>query len=113
MPPNLSGKFWTVAPAALAYFRPPRAPAHEPFHLVVGDPLVGEVRLSGALHAPPSARTLILALHGLGGSIESSYMRRFATAAVAAGYACLRLNHRGAERAAQDYYHAGLTADLE
>ncbi|MEO7974499.1 MAG: alpha/beta fold hydrolase, partial [Thermoanaerobaculia bacterium] len=28
-------------------------------------------------------------------------------------YACLRLNHRGAERAAQDYYHAGLTADLE
>ena len=40
-------------------------------------------------------------------------MRRFAAEAVSAGCACLRLNHRGAERRAQDYYHAGLTVDLE
>lgn len=110
---SFSGKFWTVAPAALSYFRPPSAPPHEPFRLVVDDPTVGAIALSGALHAPPAARTLLVALHGLGGSAESSYMRQFATAAVAAGYACLRLNHRGAERAAQDYYHAGLTVDLE
>jgi predicted alpha/beta-fold hydrolase len=110
---HLAGKFWTVAPAALAYFRPPAVPPYEPFRLVVDDPTIGAVLLSGALHAPPRARDLIVALHGLGGSVESSYMRRFATAAIDAGYACLRLNHRGAEREAQDYYHAGLTADLE
>ncbi len=110
---SFSGKFWTVAPAALSYFRPPSAPPHEPFRLVVEDPTVGPIALSGALHAPPAARTLIVALHGLGGSAESSYLRQFATAAVAAGHACLRLNHRGAEREAQDYYHAGLTIDLE
>ncbi len=110
---NFSGKFWTVGPAALAYFRPPGAPVHEPFRLVVEDPAVGRISLSGALHAPPSAGTLIVALHGLGGSAESSYMRQFAAVAVGAGYACLRLNHRGAEREVQDYYHAGLTADLE
>ncbi|MBP7589301.1 MAG: alpha/beta fold hydrolase [Thermoanaerobaculia bacterium] len=110
---SFSGKFWTVAPAALAYFRPPAAPPHEPFRLVVEDPTVGAIALSGALHAPPAARTLVVALHGLGGSAESSYMRQLATAAVGAGCACLRLNHRGAEREAQDYYHAGLTADLE
>lgn len=109
---NLAGKFWTVAPAALSYFRPPSAPPSEPFRLVVEDPTVGAIALSGALHAPPAARTLVVALHGLGGSAESSYMRQFATAAVAAGHACLRLNHRGAERAAQDFYHAGLTVDL-
>ncbi len=102
-----------MAPAALAYFRPPAAPPHEPFRLVVEDPTVGAIALSGALHAPPAARTLVVALHGLGGSAESSYMRQLATAAVGAGCACLRLNHRGAERAAQDYYHAGLTVDRE
>lgn len=110
---SFSGKFWTVAPAALSYFRPPSAPPHEPFRLVVEDPTVGRLILSGALHAPSAACTLVVALHGLGGSAESSYMRQFATAAVAAGHACLRLNHRGAEREAQDYYHAGLTVDLE
>jgi len=110
---SFSGKFWTVAPAAASYFRPPSAPPHEPFRLAVEDPTVGRLVLSGALHAPPAARTLLVALHGLGGSAESSYMRQFATAAVGAGYACLRLNHRGAERAAQDYYHAGLTVDVE
>jgi predicted alpha/beta-fold hydrolase len=110
---NLSGKFWTVAPAAVAYFRPPGAPPHTPFRLDVRDPTVGPIALSGALHAPAAARTLVVALHGLGGSAESSYMRQLATAAVGAGHACLRLNHRGAERAAQDYYHAGLTIDLE
>lgn len=109
---NFSGKYWTVAPAALSYFRPPGAPPCEPFRLEVEDATVGRIALSGALHAPPSARTLVVALHGLGGSAESSYMRHFASAAVAAGCACLRLNHRGAERAAQDYYHAGLTVDL-
>lgn len=97
----------------MSYFRPPGAPPHEPFRLAVEDPTVGPLVLSGALHAPPAARTLLVALHGLGGSAESSYMRLFAAAAVAAGHACLRLNHRGAERAAQDYYHAGLTVDLE
>lgn len=110
---SLSGKFWTVAPAALAYFRPPGVPPFEPFRLEVEDPTVGRIALTGALHAPPAARTLVVALHGLGGSAESSYMRQFATAAIGAGYACLRLNHRGAEHAAQDYYHAGLTVDLE
>lgn len=110
---SLSGKFWTVAPAALSYLRPPGTPPHEPFRLTVEEPMVGRLVLSGALHAPASARTLLVALHGLGGSAESSYVRQFSTAAVAAGHACLRLNHRGAGGESSDYYHAGLTADLE
>ncbi|HSM13685.1 MAG TPA: alpha/beta fold hydrolase, partial [Thermoanaerobaculia bacterium] len=42
----------------------------------------------------------------------SSDLRRFARAARAAGFACLRLNLRGAD-GAPDFYHAGLTADLD
>jgi uncharacterized protein len=110
---NLSGKIWTVGPAALAWVRPPGVPPCEDFALVVEDPAVGKVVLTGSLHAPPSAGTLLVALHGLGGSAESSYMRRFAGAALSSGFACLRLNHRGAERQSADYYHAGLTVDLE
>ncbi|MEO8195652.1 MAG: alpha/beta fold hydrolase [Thermoanaerobaculia bacterium] len=110
---RLSGQFWTVGPAALALVRLPAVPAQEPFSLAVADPAVGPVLLSGFLHAPAAARTLVVALHGLGGSADSSYMRYFAHQAVVAGHACLRLNHRGAERAAADYYHAGLTVDLE
>lgn len=110
---RLSGQFWTVGPAALALVRLPDVPQFTPFRLAIADPTVGPLQLTGALHAPPGAGTLVVALHGLGGSAESSYMRRFAVAAIAEGIACLRLNHRGAERAAQDFYHAGLTVDLE
>jgi len=39
-------------------------------------------------------------------------MVRAAAAAHARGIATLRLNLRGADRSGQDYYHAGLTADL-
>jgi len=110
---RLSGQFWTVGPAAIALVRLPDVPPHESFHLEVDDPTVGRICLTGFLHAPPAARRLLIALHGLGGSAESSYMRYFARSAVAAGFACLRLNLRGAERQAADYYHAGLTVDLE
>jgi len=110
---RLSGQLWTVGPAALALVRLPEVPPFEPFRLEVEDPTVGRLTLTGALHSPPATRTLLIALHGLGGSAESSYMRYFARSAVAAGHACLRLNHRGAERQASDYYHAGLTVDLE
>jgi len=108
----LSGHYWTVAPVARALLRPPAAPPGEPFGLEVVDPTVGRVGLTGVLHAPDSATTLLVALHGLGGSIESSYLKRFASAAVARGYACLRLDLRGAGGDSADFYHAGLTSDL-
>jgi predicted alpha/beta-fold hydrolase len=39
-------------------------------------------------------------------------MPRGAAAVERAGLSCLRLNLRGADRLGEDYYHAGLTADL-
>lgn len=108
----LSGHFWTVAPVVRALLRPPAAPTGEPFSLELVDPVAGRVGLTGFLHAPAAATTLLVALHGLGGSIESSYLKRFASAAVGRGYACLRLDLRGAGGDSADFYHAGLTSDL-
>jgi predicted alpha/beta-fold hydrolase len=72
------------------------------------------VRLTGRLSdsVPGSNRTLVLMVHGLGGSAERGYMRRAAWAAHAENVATLRLNLRGADLAGDDIHHAGLVEDL-
>lgn len=108
-----SGHLWTVAPALVSFVRRPAVPPARPFRLAFADPVAGDLALTGFLHEPPGARSLLIVLHGLGGSCESSYARRFARAAHAAGHACLRLNLRGADLESADFYHAGLTADFD
>ena len=76
------------------------------------DPDVGAIRLTGALSAPAGAQALVIVVHGLGGCSQSPYVVAAAAELVAAGFACLRLNLRGADRTGEDIYHAGLTADL-
>ncbi len=64
-------------------------------------------------HGPPAKPDeLVVMLHGLGGDVDSHYMARGAIAAEEAGLACLRLNLRGADHNGDDFYHAGLTADV-
>lgn len=76
------------------------------------DPLLRQVRLSGILERRSPERLLVI-LHGLGGSALSHYGLRLAGEALARGWSCLRLNARGSDRQANDFYHAALTADLE
>jgi predicted alpha/beta-fold hydrolase len=92
--------------------RPIACPVSRPWETVLDDPRTGRVRLSGRLREVPGAEELVVLVHGLGGSTESHYMPRAAAAAEGAGLSCLRLNLRGADRRGEDYYHAGLTADL-
>jgi predicted alpha/beta-fold hydrolase len=118
---NATGHVYTVAARLAAAVVPPPEPPSRPWSLVVEDPVVGPVRLSGLLSGPPPGapedaparpRPGVLVVHGLGGSAESHYARRAAAAAVTAGWTCLRLNLRGADLAGEDIYHAGLTSDL-
>lgn len=108
----LSGHLWTVGPFLADAVRPPREPSARPWETCLDDPRVGRVRLTGRLHVPDRARALLVVVHGLGGSVASSYMIRAAHAAAAEGLATLRLNLRGAPRDGEDIHHAGLTADL-
>ncbi len=111
-----TGHYWTLLPF-LQGLRPGSAPllgaaSVQPWSLSVADPLLGSVRLSGQLSVPAGARRLLLAVHGLGGSAESNYLRQSLQAAHAAGLACLCLNLRGAAGDGEDLYHAALTSDL-
>ena len=62
-----------------------------------------------------NARGTVLAVHGLTGSSESSYMQSLAGAALARGLNVIRLNVRncgGTEHLAPTLYHSGLSNDL-
>jgi predicted alpha/beta-fold hydrolase len=110
---SLGGHLWTVAPVAESWVRPPRVDAGTPWQAWVEDASAGRVRLTGALHEPPAPTdTCLLVVHGLGGSIDSHYVTRTVSAALAAGVACLRLNLRGADGSGDDFYHGGLTDDV-
>ena len=61
---------------------------------------------------PTGARDLVILLHGLGGEASSPYCMQALTRVFRSGLACLTLASRGADRKGQDFYHAGLTADL-
>jgi predicted alpha/beta-fold hydrolase len=114
-PVRLSGHLWTVVPALRTRLAPPRVPDEERFEVGFEDPVGGALKLTGRLHAArgqAGARTLVVVVHGLAGSCDSSYVRRFVRAAAAAGFATLRLNLRGADGGTPDFYHAGLDADL-
>jgi predicted alpha/beta-fold hydrolase len=109
---RLLAHYWTVAPRLAHGFRPEEAPAAEPWSTPVEDPRMGTVRLSG-LFRRREGPGLLVVVHGLGGSADSFYARRAARAAEAASLSCLRLNLRGAALDGEDFYNAGLTADLE
>ncbi len=113
----LLGHLWTLAPNIRHQLRPILAPPGSPWSTELQDPDHGTIPLNGVLHPtqqpsgdPPS---LVIAVHGLGGSIDSHYILRTAATATAAGFDCLRLALRGADRQGADFYHAGLTADLQ
>jgi predicted alpha/beta-fold hydrolase len=63
----------------------------------------------------PEERPTIVILHGLEGSVNSSYMRGIAEKAVKSGLNAIRLNQRGcgdSERLSPTLYHSGLSGDL-
>src|SRR5256885_983432 len=108
---RLSGHGWTIGTWLRHTLRPDAAPASAAWSVVAEDPKLGPVRLTGRIRDERS-KSLVVLVHGLGGDIEAPYIVSAAIAASAAGISCLRLNLRGADRSGEDFYHAGLTADL-
>jgi predicted alpha/beta-fold hydrolase len=108
----LAGHFSTLVPFVRHALAPARAPSHSPWETMLDDPDVGPVRLTGHLQEHPGARSILLVVHGLGGSATSHYAIPAAIAAQAHGISCLRMNLRGADLTGTDFYHAGLTSDL-
>jgi uncharacterized protein len=103
---------WTLGPTILHRLAGRPEPASEVWRGELQDPVAGTVHLSGRLTRSGTSGRILVMVHGLGGSHASFYAVRAAHAARRAGVDCLRLNLRGADRSGEDYYHAGLTADL-
>lgn len=117
---SLAGHLRTIAPRLQHAVRPAPPPPSSTWRLPVEDPAVGRVVLGGRFAgledawgwAPGTPRRAVLIVHGLGGSSDSRYARRAAARAMEEGWASLRLDLRGSDRRGEDYYHAGLSADL-
>jgi predicted alpha/beta-fold hydrolase len=108
----LAGHLWTIAPVLRHRMRPYRAPAAAPWSTVVSDEHLGNVTLRGRLREVSAADTCVVVVHGLGGTTDTHYCVQAARAADAAGFSCLRLALRGADRDGEDFYHAGIAADI-
>lgn len=107
------GHFWTLGPFLRHNLLPPRVPDWESWGTELHDGVLGTLQLSGRLTRGQAADTIVVVVHGLGGSATSYYGRKAAVAASKAGIDSLRINLRGADRGGADYYHAGLTEDLD
>lgn len=105
----VSAHLWTVASRLRT---PAGAPEPREWSTVIEDPQLGPVTLTGLLREEPDAESLLLFVHGIGGSASARYGFAVARAASQAGLSCLRINLRGCDRRGGDYYHAGLSADL-
>jgi len=109
-----AGHYWTIAPWLRHQLRPETPPPSRPWetHAVDGT-RYGAVRITGRLHPTPAADAVLVVVHGLGGHIDAHYMVSAARAAARVEMAALAMNLRGAPRDGEDFYHAGLTADVE
>ncbi|MGB5415758.1 MAG: hypothetical protein WBN01_14035, partial [Polyangiales bacterium] len=90
------GHFWTLGPFLRHSLLPPRVPDWQRWQTSLSDGVVGTLELSGRLSGSGTSDTIVVIVHGLGGSATSYYARRAALAAARAGMDSLRLNLRGA-----------------
>lgn len=110
---SLSGHYWTLAPTIMERLRSQAAPPSQPWSTQLDDGHGRMLKLGGALRQRDDSDAIVVVVHGLGGAIESNYCIRAAHAIEARGLSCLRLALRGADRNGEDFYHAGLVADVE
>lgn len=108
----LHGHYWTLRAHLLGRLNRERRPDSRDWYCDVEDPRLGAVRLSGRWREVPESDTVVVIVHGLGGSSESVYVGRAEAAAARAGIASLCVNLRGADLRGEDLFHAGLSSDL-
>ncbi|MDP3277197.1 MAG: alpha/beta fold hydrolase [Deltaproteobacteria bacterium] len=107
------GHLWTVRPLVDQRMRPASPSPSLPVHITLTDPRRGAVPLSARLHlGRGKGGTLVVLVHGLGGSVSSHYVVQASAALSAAQIPHIRLNLRGADRTGFDFYHAGQIDDL-
>ena len=109
---RIQGHLHTIGHLLVSLLWPPPAPAAESWRGALQDPISGRIYVTGWLTRAGRGTTLVILVHGLGGSADSPYLLRASRVASELGIDTLRLNLRGADPEAGDFYHGGLTAEL-
>jgi predicted alpha/beta-fold hydrolase len=110
---RLGGHLWTVLPTARDLVLPPALSGEQEHEIEVVDDCFGPTTLRCSLSVPPSARSVVVLVHGLGGSRRSGYVMRAAAELHRRRFATARLDLRGADRRGGGFYHVALTEDLD
>lgn len=108
----LQGHVWTIRRHVMDRVHRVQLPPSSPFEVAVDDDRFGSVALSGRITDVENASGIVVLVHGLGGSSQSSYLNRAHLLAVGLGLSVLRLDLRGADGLGADIHHAGLGSDL-
>lgn len=107
-----SGHLWTVVPTVRDLLLRPRERAQVDVVVPIVDEWFGPTVLSASLAAPAAAEDVVVVVHGLGGDRHTAYVQRAVRTLVAAGFAVLAVDLRGADRRGGGFYHVALTDDL-
>ncbi|MEE2789816.1 MAG: alpha/beta fold hydrolase [Myxococcota bacterium] len=109
---NLHGHFWTIAPSVFGRVKRWSLGPERTIDVVFDDPVSGRISSHGRLFNPSRSKRLYVLVHGLGGRVESPYVRHAAHTLARTGQSILRVGLRGSDGAQPDIYHAGLSEDL-
>jgi uncharacterized protein len=107
---ELHGHAYTIGPR-LWYGRRLKVPATEFWSTRLSEP-EREIEISGLYSKRPGAETLVVVMHGCGGTPHSHYIALCARHFFEAGHSVLRLAWRGSDMRGEDFYHAAQTADV-
>ena len=106
------GHLWTVGPSLYRSFGERMGPESRDWQIKVKNDRAEPILRSGRLTEVEGSRTLVVILHGMGGTVERGYCLLAAQRARQLGMTSLRLALRGGDGVGKDLHHAGLVDDL-
>lgn len=109
---RMMGHLWTVGPSVWGSLNGAEEPPGRRWQVEVENDRGEPILRSGRLSEVEGARTLVVILHGMGGTVDRGYCVRAANEAYGLGMSTLRLALRGADGVGMDLHHAGFVADL-
>ncbi len=109
---RLMGHLWTVGPSVYSTMTEEECIDGEPWCVRVPNDRGEPILRSGRLEEVEGSRTLVVILHGMGGTVERGYCVLAARWAERMGMSHLRLALRGADGVGMDLHHAGFVDDL-
>ena len=109
---RMTGHFRTIAPTLRHEFRACEEPASVTWKTKIPNEYGEAITHSGRFSDVEGEDTLVVVLHGLGGSVTRGYCLEAAIASNRQGLPTLRLALRGADGLGRDFHHAGFIEDL-